>query len=129
MVIHSVEVPKDLSKVKTKFIFGLTGRQLICFAIAAGIGIPIFILLHGVLGSTLAIAVMMVAMMPLFFIGMYEKDGQPCEKLLKNWIRANIIRPKYRPFKTDNYYSTLLRAYEAKKEVNDIVRAQKKSES
>ena len=30
-----VPIPKDLSKVKTKVLFNLTKRQLICFTLAA----------------------------------------------------------------------------------------------
>ena len=33
-----VPVPKDLNRVKTKVMFNLTKRQLICFALAAAAG-------------------------------------------------------------------------------------------
>ena len=36
-----VSVPKDLTKVKNKIIFNLTKRQLICFGIAAAVGLPL----------------------------------------------------------------------------------------
>ena len=39
-----VPVPKDLNRVKTKVMFNLTKRQLICFAVAAVIGVPVYIL-------------------------------------------------------------------------------------
>lgn len=35
-----VPVPKDLNKIKTKLAFNLTKRQLICFSIAGGMGVP-----------------------------------------------------------------------------------------
>ena len=37
-----VPVPTDLNRVKTKVMFNLTKRQLICFSIAAAVGVPIF---------------------------------------------------------------------------------------
>ncbi|NSE61068.1 PrgI family protein, partial [Dorea formicigenerans] len=37
-----VPVPKDLTKVKTKVMFNLTKRQLICFTGGALIGVPLF---------------------------------------------------------------------------------------
>ncbi len=37
-----VNVPKDLTKVKTKVLFNLTKRQLICFGSGALIGVPLF---------------------------------------------------------------------------------------
>lgn len=35
-----VTVPKDLTKVKSKALFNLTKRQLICFSLGLLIGIP-----------------------------------------------------------------------------------------
>ena len=35
-----VNVPNDLSKIKTKMAFNLTKRQLVCFGGAAAVGIP-----------------------------------------------------------------------------------------
>lgn len=49
-----VPVPKDLSQVKTKAIFNLTKRQLICFAAALVVGLPLFFLLKCSVGTSLA---------------------------------------------------------------------------
>jgi len=48
-----VPVPKDLTKVKSKVLFNLTKRQLICFGGGALIGVPLFFLLRGSLGAKL----------------------------------------------------------------------------
>ena len=42
-----VTIPKDLSKVQSKVLFGLTKRQVICFGAAALIGVPLFFLAKG----------------------------------------------------------------------------------
>ena len=47
-----VSVPKDLTKVKNKIIFNLTKRQLICFGIAAAVGVPFYFLTRGIIGSS-----------------------------------------------------------------------------
>ena len=49
-----VSVPKDLTKVKNKIIFNLTKRQLICFGIAAAVGLPFYFLSRGISGSSIA---------------------------------------------------------------------------
>jgi len=102
-----VPVPKDLSKVKTKVAFNLTKRQLICFGSAAAIGVPTFIFSRGLIGNEGAVLLMIGIMMPLFFLAMYEKDGQPAEKILRNFIRARIFFPGKRPYKTENLYAIL----------------------
>ena len=40
-----VPVPKDLAAVKTKVMFNLTKRQLVCFGSGAALGVPLFFLL------------------------------------------------------------------------------------
>ena len=60
-----VNVPKDLTKVKTKVLFNLTKRQLICFGSGALIGVPLFFLLKGSIGTSPAAMVMMVVVIVL----------------------------------------------------------------
>ena len=100
-----VPVPKDLTKVKTKVAFNLTKRQLICFSIAGVVGVPVYFLSRGTIGNSAAALVMIGLMMPFFFFSMYERDGQPAEKILKNRLRF-MLWPKQRPYKTENIYHT-----------------------
>jgi hypothetical protein len=102
-----VSVQKDLSKVKTKVALNLTRRQLICFGAAAVIGIPAYIFTRGAIGNSAAALLMISVMLPLFFIGIYEKDGQPAEKILRNYIRCKFYRRGKRPYKTENLYQII----------------------
>jgi hypothetical protein len=104
-----VNIPKDLSKVKTKVALNLTKRQLICFGAAAVVGIPTYILSRGAIGNTGAALMMMGLMLPMFFLAMYEKDGQSAEILLRNYIRARIFWAGIRTYKTENFYEILER--------------------
>ena len=72
-----VPVPKDLNRVKTKVMFNLTKRQLICFSVAAAVGVPIFFLAKAHLDLSTAAMLMVVIMLPFIFFALYEKDGQP----------------------------------------------------
>ena len=122
-----VPVPKDLTKVKTKVAFNLTKRQLICFTGGALFGVPLFFLLRGPVGSSAAAMCMMLVMLPFFMLAMYEKHGQPLEKIVGNIIRVTVIRPKQRPYKTNNFYAALERQANLDKEVYDIVRGKDKA--
>ena len=102
-----VSVPKDLSRVKSKVAFNMTKRQLICFGTAAAIGVPTYIFTRGAIGNSAAVLLMMGLMLPLFFLAMYEKDGQPAEKVLRNIIRTRFFWAGIRPFKTENLYDIL----------------------
>ena len=72
--------------------------------------------------STSAAALCMIfVMLPCFLLAMYEKQGLPLEKILRNMIRVYFIRPKHRPYETNNFYSALARQEKLDKEVQRIV--------
>ena len=128
MAASYISVPRDLTKVKSKVMFNLTKRQLICFGLAALVGVPSFFLLKLAFSISTSVMIMMVIMMPFCFLAMYEKHGQPLEVFLKHFIQANFVRPKTRPYKTDNYYAALIRQAKAEEEVEKIVRISEERE-
>ena len=116
-----VPVPKDLTKVKTKVMFNLTKRQLICFGGGALLGVPLFFLLKGPAGTSTAAMCMVIIMLPFFLLAMHEKNGQPLEIIIGNILRVCFLRPKVRPYQTDNFYAVLARQEQLDREVYRIV--------
>ena len=95
-----VTVPKDLTKIKSKMLFGLTQRQLVCFGSAA--------------------LCMILVMLPFFLFALYEKNGQTLEVILGHLIQCKFVRPKRRIYQTNNAYSALVRQAKLEKEVRAI---------
>ena len=126
MAASYISVPRDLTKVKSKVMFNLTKRQLICFSVAALIGVPSFFLIKQIASTSTAAIGMMVIMMPFFFLAMYEKNGQPLEVFLGHLIQNKFIRPKVRIYQTNNLYSALVRQSELEQEVKRIARKGRK---
>ena len=122
-----VPVPKDLTKVKTKVAFNLTKRQLVCFGGGALIGVPLFFLLKEPVGTSTATMCMVLVMLPCFLLAMYEKNGQPLEKIIGNMLKVSVIRPKERPYRTNNFYAALERQEKLDQEVYHIVYGNQKS--
>ena len=121
-----VTVPKDLTKVKSKVMFGLTKRQLICFGTAVLIGVPLFFLLQRTAGSSTATFCMIVVMLPLFLLAMYERHGQPLEVLIRHFIQARFVRPRIRVWQNDNFYKTIDRSIRNQQEVQKILRGKQR---
>ena len=117
-----VPVPKDLSKIKTKVAFNLTKRQIVCFAAALIAGLPLFFLLKDSAGTSLAAFMMIIIMLPCFLMAMYEKHGQPLEVVARNIIQTKFVRPKDRPYQTQNLYAVLEKQRKLEKEVSAIVK-------
>lgn len=120
-----VTVPKDLTKVKSKVMFNLTKRQLICFTPAVLIGVPLFFLVRGSVGNSTATLLMILVMLPFFLFAMYERNGMPLEVYLKHMINTKFIKQKERPYQTNNFYFCLHKQRKLEKEVREIVKQDK----
>ena len=116
----SVAVPKDLSGIKTKVAFNLTKRQLVTFGLGGLVGIPAYLFTRGSIGNESAALLMIGLMLPFFAFGIYEKDGQPLEKVLKNFVNVTFLRPPGRPYRTNNGYAALMRQADFDKEAEQI---------
>ena len=101
-------------------LFGLTKRQLVCFGSAALVGVPLFFLSKGSMGTTSAALCMILVMLPFFLFALYEKNGQTLEVILGHLIQCKFIRPKQRIYQTNNAYSALVRQAKLEKEVRAI---------
>ena len=104
-----VPVPKDLNAVKTKVMFNLTKRQLVCFGSGSAVAVPLFFLCKAFMSTTVAAIIMVIVLLPFMLLAMYEKNGQPLEKIVHNIVQVCFLRPKQRPYKTNNFYAVLAR--------------------
>lgn len=112
-----VPVPKDLNRVKTKVMFNLTKRQIICFALAAAVGVPVFFIAKPHVALSTAAMLMVVIMLPFIFFALYEKDGQPAEKILDHVVKSMFLRDKVRPYRTNNLYAAIQRQIKEQEEL------------
>lgn len=101
-----ISVPKDLTKVKSKFAFGLTGKQLLCVVSGAMIAIPTFWAVRGNVGNGPAMMLLFLIMAPFAALAFYEKYGMSAFKWFKIFLRKNFS-PIKRPYKTQNFYAQL----------------------
>ena len=114
-------------KIKTKMAFNLTKRQLVCFGSAGAVGIPAYLLTRGTLGNTGAMFLMLGIMLPAFLLAMYEKDGLPFEKVVRNIIRAKFLRPGIRAYRTENIYAPFAGPGAGKEDVIEKHKEEKRS--
>ena len=128
-IIAYVTIPKDLTKVKSKVLFGLTRRQLICFGAAVLVGVPLFFLLRNTVDSSTATLCMILVMLPFFLFAMYERHGQPLEVVIDQMVQTIFVRPKERPYQTDNFYAAIERQISVEREVRAVVQKTKAVEN
>ena len=83
-----VTVPKDLTHVKSKVLFGLTKRQLVCFGGALLTGGPLYFLARHYLSNSAAALLMIFAMLPGLLFALFERHGQPLEVVIQQMIQC-----------------------------------------
>ena len=93
----------------------------------AAVGLPVFFLLRKSVSSTAASMLMMGVMLPFFMFGIYEKNGQPLETVLRQMVETKWLRPRRRPYETDNAYAALEREMRLRKEVKALEEQAKKA--
>ena len=121
-----VSIPKDLSRVKSKSLFNLTKRQVVCFGLGALIGVPAFFLAKDALGVSPSVLLMMLLMLPFFLLAMFERHGQPLEVLIRHFIQARFVRPRIRVWQNDYFYKTIDRSIRNQQEVQKILRGKQR---
>ena len=72
------------------------------------------------------VALVVLAMLPMFLLAMYEKNGQPLEVIIRQFVEVKFLRPKERPYQTNNFYTALARQERLDKEVRAIVKGKGK---
>lgn len=70
---------------------------------------------------------MIVVMLPFFLLAMYERHGQPLEVILGQIIQTMFLRPKERPYQTNNFYAAVAQQIQVDKEVRRIVKKSKEA--
>jgi hypothetical protein len=102
-----VDIPKDLSEIRSKVAFGLTKKQLIGFGAAAAVGIPVFLTTRVAVGNDIGMILMAAAMaLPLLY-AIYEPKGMTVEQYAAAWLRFHFIAIGPRPYKNENIYDLL----------------------
>ena len=96
-----IPVPVDIDTVKSKFLFGLTLRQIVCFGIGIGLGLTVYFLCKGLLGDSIAGILMMFIMLPAFFFAVYEQNGEGMDIIIRRIWKAQKKQPM-RPYRTEN---------------------------
>lgn len=101
------KIPKDLSEIKQKFLFGLTKRQVICFGSGFAAGLPAFFIAQSKSGDiSSGLVAMFIVASPFIVCGIYNKNGLFFEQMLKNMI-AFFRSPRKRIYRSENAYTMI----------------------
>ena len=120
----SVDMVKDPTKVKSKFIGSFTKRQVVCYGLAALVGIPFYLVSKDAIGKETAALLMVAFMFPFIIASMYEKDGLPAERYFLRFFMWKFVRPVKRSYKKENRFELQKKKELMEMEVRELEKKQ-----
>ena len=106
-----VKIPKDMSQIRQKFMFGLTKRQVLCFGIGIVMGFPAFYICNNLFGLQAGCFALGIFAGPAIYCGLYKKNGMHLEQIVKLMIKF-FKKPKERTYQSENSFVILSRQIE-----------------
>lgn len=104
-----VKIPKEIKRYEAKAAGPFTLRQLICLIICLPIGIAIYVFSKPYVGDTMAGFLVFIPGGAAYLFGWRKPYGMRFEKYMKTVFVNSVLAPTKRVYKTENYYSGILR--------------------
>lgn len=101
------EIPRDISKVETKFAGPFTVRQLVCGIPGLGLAVGCYFLLRAYVPNDVNFFIDLVIALPFLLCGWIKPYGIPFEKFASIVFVSQFLAPKNRKYCTENTYSIL----------------------
>lgn len=103
-----VKIPEDVYQYENKVWGNFTARLLVFFLIALGLTAMTFGLLFWATNSIdLSATVAIIVCLPIMSCGIFKKDGQPLEKIIKYRYLAKFRYKQKRKYVMTNLYEVI----------------------
>ena len=104
-----VKINREIRNYTESMFFGLSMRQFIFSALAAGIAVALYFLLKPIVGMDTVSWVCILGAAPFAAMGFITYHGMTSEQFLLTWFRSEILEPKELRFEPTNLYYEALR--------------------
>ena len=104
-----VKINREIRNYTESMFFGLSMRQFIFSALAAGIAVALYFLLKPIVGMETVSWVCILGAAPFAAMGFITYHGMTAEQFLLTWFRSEILEPKELRFEPTNLYYEALR--------------------
>ena len=104
-----VKINREIRNYTESMFFGLSMRQFIFSALAAGVAVLLYFLLKPIVGMETVSWVCILGAVPFAAMGFISYHGMTAEQFLLTWFRSEILEPKQLLFEPTNLYYEALR--------------------
>ena len=104
-----VKINREIRNYTESMFFGLSMRQFIFSALAAGIAVAFYFLLKPIVGAETVSWVCILGAAPFAAMGFISYHGMTAEQFFWAWLRSELIEPKELHFEAVNIYYEAMR--------------------
>ena len=99
-----VKINREIRNYTESMFFGLSMRQFIFSALAAGIAVALYFLLKPIVGAETVSWVCILGAAPFAAMGFISYHGMTAEQFFWAWLRSELTEPKELHFEAVNIY-------------------------
>jgi len=115
-----VKINREIRDYTESMFFGLSMRQLIFSALAAGIAVVLYFTLKPIVGAETVSWLCILGAAPFAAMGFINYHGMNAEQFLWAWLRSELIEPKEIHFEAVNIYYETMRPIIEKSEKKEV---------
>lgn len=115
-----VKINREIRDYTESMFFGLSMRQLIFSALAAGIAVVLYFTLKPIVGAETVSWLCILGAAPFAAMGFINYHGMNAEQFLWAWLRSELIEPKEIHFEAVNIYYEAMRPSIEKSEKKEV---------
>ena len=104
-----IKINKEIRAYRETLFFGLSMRQFVCSALAAGVAVGLYFLLKPYVGTETVSWVCVLGAAPFAALGFFTYHGMAAEQFLWAWLRSEVLEPRELRFESSNLYYDLLK--------------------
>lgn len=111
-----VKINKEIRNYQESMFFGLSMRQFVCSVLAVIAAVALYFVLKPYLGTETVSWVCVLGAAPFAAMGFFSYHGMTAEQFVINWVRTELIEPRYYKFESESMYHRLMKTKSKRKE-------------
>ena len=104
-----VKINKEISNYQESMFFGLSMRQFVFSVLAVAVAVVLYFVLNPYLGTETVSWVCVLGAAPLAAMGFFKYHGMTAEQFVINWVRTELIEPKYFRFQSQSLFCQMMK--------------------
>ena len=105
-----VKINREIRNYSESVFFGLSMRQCIFSVLAIAVAVGLYFVLKPYLGTETLSWVCILGAFPFAALGFITYHGMTAEQFVINWVRTELIEPKYFRFQSQSLYCQMMRS-------------------